>query len=129
MIFLSETKVRNSDYMNRLRYRLGYLNCEAVFSDGRSGGLGLFWRDGLDVQFRSKSHHHIDVEIQTHDGSFLRWRLTGFYGHPTTAERYRTWNLLRCLGDESTLPWVVVGDFNELLHVDEKIGGCPRREG
>lgn len=41
MIFLSETKVRNSDYMNRLRYRLGYLNCEAVFSDGQSGGLAL----------------------------------------------------------------------------------------
>lgn len=59
----------------------------------------------------------------------MQWRFTGFYGHPTTAERHRTWTLLRSLGDESSLPWVVVGDFNELLHASEKVGGNPRREG
>lgn len=70
----------------------------------------------------------MDVEILSSDGSSICWRLTCFYGHLTTAERYRTWALLRSLGDESSLPWVVIGDFNELLHVDEKLGGCPRRE-
>lgn len=128
-IFLCETKVRDRSYMNDLRLQIGYLNCEAVFSDGQSGGLALFWIDGLDVRFRSKSNHHIDVEIRSNDGSHIQWRLTGFYGHPTTAERHRTWLLLRRLSEESSLPWVVVGDFNELLHSDEKVGGVLRREG
>lgn len=114
--------------MNRLRLGIGYLNCEAVFSEGQSGGLALFWRNDLNVRFHSKSHHHIDVEVHADDGSFLRWRLTGFYGHPTTTERYRTWELLRSLGDESSLPWAVIGDFNELLHAYENVGGCIRRE-
>ncbi|KAK9943048.1 hypothetical protein M0R45_008672 [Rubus argutus] len=104
-IFLCETKVRDRDYMDQLRLRIGYMNCEAVFSVGQSGGLAMFWGDGLD------------------------WRLTGFYGHPTTVERHRTWTLLRSLSDESSLPWVVVGDFNKLLHASKKVGGNPSREG
>lgn len=128
-IFLCETKVRDRVYLNDLRLQIGYLNCEAVFSEGQSGGLALFWRDGLDVRFRSKSNHHVDVEVHSTDGSHIFWRLTGFYGHPTTSERYRTWSLLRNLSDESSLPWAVVGDFNELLHASKQIGGRIRREG
>lgn len=128
-IFLSETKVSDSEYMGKLRLRLGFLNCEAVFSDGQSGGLALFWRDGVGVRFRSKSVHHIDVEIHPDDGSSIAWRLTGFYGHPVTTARHLTWSLLCELHDESSLPWVVLGDFNELLHADEKDGGPVRREG
>lgn len=37
--------------------------------------------------------------------------------------------ILRDLCDETSLPWVVAGDFNELLHADEKDGGPVRREG
>ncbi|XP_024171719.1 uncharacterized protein LOC112177688 [Rosa chinensis] len=128
-IFLSETKVSDPDYMRTLRLELGYLNCEAVFSRGQSGGLALFWSDGIDVRFQSKSHHHIDVEVWERDGSGIAWRLSGFYGHPTTSERHRTWTLLRELSTQSALPWIVVGDFNEVLHVAEKAGGCVRREG
>ncbi|XP_062028884.1 uncharacterized protein LOC133744870 [Rosa rugosa] len=115
--------------MNNLRLELGMLNCEAVFSAGQFGGLAIFWVDGLDVRFRSKSRHHIDLEITETDGSGLRWRLTCFYGHPMTAQRHCTWSLLRDLSEESQLPWVVVGDFNELLHAQEKEGGDVRREG
>ncbi|KAK9911606.1 hypothetical protein M0R45_035502 [Rubus argutus] len=114
--------------MKNLRIRLGFLNCETVFSSGQSGGLALFWAEGLDVRFRSKSHHHIDVEVHSCDGFLIAWRLIGFYGHPTTAERHRTWSLLRDLSDELPLPWAVIGDFNELLHADEKEGGLVRRE-
>ncbi|XP_024199277.1 uncharacterized protein LOC112202498 [Rosa chinensis] len=115
--------------MKNLRLELGYLNCEAVFSRGQSGGLALFWSDGIDVRFRSKSHHHIDVEVWERDGSGIAWRLSGFYGHPTTSERHGTWTLLCELFVQSALPWIVVGDFNEVLHASEKDGGCVRREG
>ncbi|KAK9931693.1 hypothetical protein M0R45_018961 [Rubus argutus] len=32
------------------------------------------------------------------------------------------------LSDEHSLPWVVMGDFNELLHAHEKVGGWRRTE-
>ncbi|XP_024200592.1 uncharacterized protein LOC112203927 [Rosa chinensis] len=76
-IFLSETKVSDPTYMRNLRLEIGYLNCEVVFSRGQSDGLALFWRDGINVRFRSKSNHHINVEVREGDGSGIAWRLTG----------------------------------------------------
>lgn len=88
IIFLCETKIRNKDYMCNFCFRLGYLTSEAVLSDGQYGGLAMFWRDGLGVHFRSKSNHHIDVEIQFDARAFVCWRLAGFYGHPTTVKHF-----------------------------------------
>lgn len=36
------------------------------------------------------------------------------------ANRHETWNLLRSLNSGSSLPWVVGGDFNEILDTQEK---------
>ncbi|KAK9922108.1 hypothetical protein M0R45_030588 [Rubus argutus] len=95
LIFLCVTMVRDKDYMNKLRFQIGYMNCEAVLSVGQSGGLALFWCDGLDVRFCSKSHHHVDVAIHASDGSSLCLCLTSFYGHPSTAEREGQMQLFR----------------------------------
>lgn len=49
-------------------------------------------------------------------------RLTGIYGVPEAAKRSRTWDLLLRLHDESSLPWFIGGDFNEILNEGEKVG-------
>ncbi|XP_031097211.1 uncharacterized protein LOC116001448 [Ipomoea triloba] len=53
------------------------------------------------------------------------WRMTGFYGFLERGRRYASWELLRSLADKSPLPWVVMGDFNDLLFQHEKRGGNP----
>lgn len=53
-------------------------------------------------------------------------RLTGIYGVPEAAKRSRTWDLLLRLHDESSLPWFIGGNFNEILNEGEKVGGCSR---
>ncbi|XP_074265127.1 uncharacterized protein LOC141587551 [Silene latifolia] len=51
------------------------------------------------------------------------WRVTGFYGWPTVADRHLSWELLKVLEKQSTLPWLCIGDFNEILYSTEMKGG------
>uniref|UniRef100_A0A2N9G219 Uncharacterized protein n=1 Tax=Fagus sylvatica TaxID=28930 RepID=A0A2N9G219_FAGSY len=53
------------------------------------------------------------------------WRLTCFYGAPETHLRDQSWNLLRNLHGQFSLPWCCVGDFNEIVRSSEK---CGRRD-
>ncbi|KAG8491705.1 hypothetical protein CXB51_015144 [Gossypium anomalum] len=43
-------------------------------------------------------------------------------------EKARTWELLRTLGRDNTLPWLVGGDFNDILFSNEKQGGILTKE-
>ena len=58
-----------------------------------------------------------------------KWRFTGFYGHPETSRRSEAWTLLSCLSSHSDLPWVCMGDYNELMFASEKEGGNAKPEG
>ncbi|KAL5748420.1 hypothetical protein ACOSQ2_025717 [Xanthoceras sorbifolium] len=69
----------------------------------------------------SYSKGHIDSWIKDEEGS--KWRFTGFYGDPRLAFRCHSWLLLKRLFGLSSLPWIIGGDFNEVLRDEEKVGG------
>ena len=48
------------------------------------------------------------------------WHLTGFYGNPDTAKRPESWAKLKHLQGTSSLPWLAIGDFNEIISLTEK---------
>ncbi|KAL9462178.1 hypothetical protein AB3S75_000224 [Citrus x aurantiifolia] len=50
--------------MNGVCNKLNYENCFAVSNTGREGGLAMLWNSETNVQVKSFSKHHIDVEIQ-----------------------------------------------------------------
>ncbi|KAL6181024.1 hypothetical protein ACLB2K_047682 [Fragaria x ananassa] len=126
IVFLCETKINNSKAFEDLRLSLGFAHGKGVLSAGLSGGLGMFWNGDVKVIIGSSSLHHIDAEIDGDPGN-PRWRLTGFYGWPRTEDRDRSLQLLRDLSDLNPLPWVVVGDLNEILNSGEKKDGGPLR--
>ncbi|MCH82709.1 endonuclease/exonuclease/phosphatase family protein [Trifolium medium] len=51
---------------------------------------------------------------------YPKWRLTGFYGYPDSGRRQDSWDLLRTLAQDNSLPWCIMGDFNDLLSNDDK---------
>lgn len=81
----------------------------------------MIWSSEVTVEIKSYSLHHIDVVVHSENGSY--WRCTGVYGHPESAQKRHTWNLLKRLAELSSLPWLCFRDFNEILNLNEKIGG------
>ena len=57
------------------------------------------------------------------------WRFTGFYGHPEGHRHRQSWALLNRLNGMDQLPWLCMGDFNEILSVDEHVGEVPGMYG
>ena len=79
------------------------------------------------MSIESSSQNHVDVVINK--GKENAWRFTGIYVAPKTHLRMETWNLIRELKSQFSLPWLCSGDFNELLKSHEKHGGHLRPYG
>lgn len=74
------------------------------------------------ISLKSCSLNHIDVSIE--DSTLaLEWRFTGIYGYPEGAQKVKTWELLRMLQSQNSLPWLCAGDFNEIFFNVKKKGG------
>ena len=87
ILFLSETKLKKKR-MEKFRNMLGMQGMIAKDCDGKSGGLAMFWKRGVDVGLRWMGRMHIDVNITETDG--FKWRLTGIYGEPRQDKREET---------------------------------------
>ena len=114
----SENKIKLDDVMS-----LGKLfedQCE-----GRNGGIALLWKPETNVHIQSFSWWHIDAVIDS--GSCTgKWCLTSFYGNLDIGGRPESWARLSQLATMNNLPWMCVGNFNEILSVTEKQGGSDR---
>jgi hypothetical protein len=119
VLFLSET-LCDSNKTEELRYLLCYDFCFTVNREGRGGGLALYWNSSFNCSITNYSQNHIDIEVV--DTCHGNWRLTGYYGFPGSGRRRAAWNFLKQLSQLSTLPWCVVGDFNDILAPSEKKG-------
>lgn len=51
------------------------------------------------------------------------WLFTVIYDLPTLSKRLQLWDHLVSLSSEFNIPWLVMGDFNELLESNDKLGG------
>ncbi|PPE01790.1 hypothetical protein GOBAR_DD01170 [Gossypium barbadense] len=105
VMFLSETKIHTKE-TNRIRRISGMSGCITMdYIDHRDGFMLLLRKD-----------------IQVHlDGSDSRF--TGFCGQSDKTLRHESWDLVTAINEASSLPWLLGGDFNEIL------AGCENREG
>jgi hypothetical protein len=123
IVFLLETHVELFPAeMLRRQLRMDFK--EVVVSDGRSGGLIIFWKKEVVLSVRDKTENFIDVFIGA--GQDNIWRFTGMYGEPRWENKHLTWQRLRYLSLISDMPWLVMGDLNDILYQFEKEGGRTR---
>jgi hypothetical protein len=118
ILFLMETKCHRNR-MEYVRVKLGFECIFVVDSVGRSGGLALLWNDMELVEIQNYSRRHINAIVKDGDSTYS-WKLTSFYGHPDWTKRHESWALLNYLRSFAPLPWLCVGDFNEITEQSEK---------
>jgi hypothetical protein len=80
----------------------------------------MFWNNSLNIDILGYSQYHIDTFV--FGLSDDQWRLTTIYGEAQTFEWHQTWNMLKDICTNSTLPWLCIRDFNEVLRADEHEG-------
>ena len=115
----------NKEKVEKVRDQCNFEHSWVVPSIGRSGGLVLFWKDGVTIEVLSEEQSHIDTLVK---GRVLTdwWHLTSFYGALETSRRDESWALLKVMRDRSNLPWLAIDNFNEITSGSEKEGGSFR---
>lgn len=119
IVLLFKTLI-NSYKLEEIRLRIGFDCCFAADCRGRSGGIGIFWRNYDLCSLISYSTTFVNLDV--HDDDLAVWRITAFYGYSERSRRRASWDMLRSIGQDVNSPWLCIGDFNDLLSQDDKIG-------
>ncbi|CAL1412960.1 unnamed protein product [Linum trigynum] len=106
---------------NKICEKLGFPNVLRVEAQGRSGGIWLFWNSqNFCVQVVSAGSQHLSVRVSK--GNQAPWMLTAVYASPRQQLQRPLWNAIIEQSKQVDCPWILTGDFNSILHPDEKTG-------
>ena len=86
--------------------------------------MAVFWKKKVDFSVDTYSLNHIDAVVNK--GKEEEWRFTAFYGEFNTNNHHISWATLRRLNSKHSLPWLCVGNFNEIIRAHKKLGGRPK---
>jgi ribonuclease HI len=90
---------------------------------GFAGVVWILWKtDVVEVEHLCSTEQEIHVSVQV-KGSYSLWLLSAIYASPRRSERRILWENLKIIAGLHNMPWVMLGDFNDILSCDEKWGG------
>ncbi|KAG2297914.1 hypothetical protein Bca52824_034386 [Brassica carinata] len=120
-----ETKQQDDSIKEKLQ-SLDFTGYFSVPPVGLSGGLSLFWRESVTLEVLHASPNIIDAEIKFKGTSSY---VSFIYGVPAVGNRSQFWESVSDLASGRDAPWLLTGDFNDILNNEEKVGGPERWEG
>jgi hypothetical protein len=93
-----------------------------VPSAGQSGGLWLLWKDEVEVTIIDHNHHFI-FALCVIKSTNQQYGLICIYGDPHHHATNVIWDqVLNFVTSNNNLPMLCMGDLNELMHANEKLG-------
>ncbi|CAL8176297.1 unnamed protein product [Prunus armeniaca] len=100
---------------------LGFSHCHIVDPIGFSGGVWLLW-NGNSVSLHVVAHSSQTITALVTMYA-KRWLLTVVYASPCSNVRTSLWKYFDVLAAVCNLPWFLLGDFNDIVCGEEKLGG------
>ncbi|XP_015959674.1 uncharacterized protein LOC107483570 [Arachis duranensis] len=110
--------------MDRIRRKLNFEYMFCVEPRGLSGGLSLIWKSNININIYEWCDNYIKANINiNHD---LNWQGIFVYGNPVFQKRRKLWQELTVSNMDKEVPQAYLGDFNDILYQDEKVGIHPQ---
>ncbi|KAL6216513.1 hypothetical protein ACLB2K_009736 [Fragaria x ananassa] len=98
----------------------GFPDAEIEEARGFSGSIWvIFDKNKIDVSFVDSNPQSVTVKVEVNNHA---WLLTALYASPTHSVRSSIWNYLSEFASSIHLPWLIIGDFNELYSSADKNG-------
>lgn len=120
MVFLMETKNKNN-VLERVRKRIQFQSMFTIEPVGIAGGLAIMWDEEVKVEVEGSTGELINVKCtDLHRGDLMR--ISFLHASTKFQERLRHWRDVKNSNYLSPLPWLCIGDFNEILYHWEKVG-------
>ncbi|XP_074299032.1 uncharacterized protein LOC141630042 [Silene latifolia] len=121
IVTLSETIVTSPNSLTIVR-KLPFDSFEVLDPVGFTGGIIILWNSGkATVTLLNKHSQLINVVVQVPLTSF-KFLLYAIYASPKFRLCRTLWTELVNISDNHNLPWVFMGDFNEVTCPSEKHG-------
>lgn len=105
----------------KIPVKLGFPHNFRVPSEGFAGGLWLLWKNtGFTLTILSDDYQCIHSGITFHDYVII---LSFAYVRPYAIDKDIFWSNTYTVSPLITLPWAIMGDFNDIANMTEKRGG------
>lgn len=105
------------------RTRLNYDSSYGIDSIGLSGGNWLIWdsnRISVDLLPHGQQALHLLVKVYSNPKfAEFSWLLSGVYASTTLENRLLLWEDIKTIPSNFNAPWVLIGDFNEVINTNE----------
>ncbi|EOY23818.1 Uncharacterized protein TCM_015594 [Theobroma cacao] len=89
-------------------------------AEGFSEGIWVIWElAAVEIDILAYSSQLVRMTVRSDNDE---WLLTAVYGSPNAEERKWLWHSLKLSSEIHDLAWMIIGDFNQVLLLDEKTG-------
>ncbi|XP_072058205.1 uncharacterized protein [Arachis hypogaea] len=123
IVFLIETRAREGT-IKKLKRRLHFENVFHIEPWRLSGGLCLLWNEIYNIDIYFWCDNHIKARIDDRKGKI--WTCNFIYENPHFGRRKEQWRAVTENNCNEGEPQLFIGDFNDILSQEKKIGLHPK---
>ncbi|KAH0652460.1 hypothetical protein KY289_030138 [Solanum tuberosum] len=118
-------EISSSRIVKKIAYGWKWCN---NYQHSNGGRIWLLWDPAkCDFTHTHSSSQYIHRIVKVYRDS-MDFQFTAIYGLHNIRDRGVLWADLKAIADQMLDPWLIMGDFNTILHIEDRSNGAPVQE-